>query len=64
MNYEVVGKVKGKVMTAEGNGNNISGEAANILRNCDVGSKLYIDATIKGPDGKTSSTTCGIKVTR
>jgi gliding motility-associated protein GldM len=63
-NYEIVGKVKGKVMTASGNGNSISGDAANILRNCDAGSKLYIDATIKGPDGKTSSTTCGIKVIR
>lgn len=62
MSYEVTGKVKGKLGQASGNGNNLSGEAANIVKNADVGTKVYIDAKIKGPDGKMTSVTTGIKV--
>lgn len=62
MSYEVTGKVKGKLGQASGNGNNLSGEASNIVKNADVGTKVYIDAKIKGPDGKMTSVTTGIKV--
>lgn len=62
--YEVTGKPKGKLTQVSGNGNNLSAEAQNILRNADVGSKVYIDAKVKGPDGKVNSVTVGIKVTK
>ena len=64
LKWEVVGKVKGKVLTAEGPGNSLNDAAKNILKNCDAGGKLYIDATIKGPDGKVQGATCGIKPLR
>jgi gliding motility-associated protein GldM len=62
MSYEVTGKAKGKLMQESGTGNNLSGPAAIILKGADVGSKVYIDAKVKGPDGKVTSTTVGIKV--
>jgi len=62
--YEVTGKVKGKVLSAEGSGSNFSGEALNIVRGAEVGSKLFIDIKVKGPDGKQYSSTCAIKVTK
>lgn len=64
LSYEVTGKSKGKLMQESGSGNNLSGPAASILKGADVGSKVYIDAKVKGPDGKTTSTTVGIKVTK
>lgn len=64
LSYEVTGKAKGKLMQESGSGNNLSGPAASILKGADVGSKIYIDAKVKGPDGKTTSTTVGIKVTK
>jgi len=64
LSYEVVGKVKGQVKIASGNSNNLAADAAGIVKAADVGSKLYIDAKIKGPDGKINSSTCGIKVLR
>ena len=35
-----------------------------VLAKADVGSKVYIDAKIKGPDGKITSVTSAIKVNR
>lgn len=60
--YEVTGKVKGKLQAAEGTGNNLSGEAANICKGADKGSKIYIDAKVQGPDGKVNSVTWAAKV--
>ncbi|MBC7695410.1 MAG: hypothetical protein H7141_08205 [Burkholderiales bacterium] len=60
--YEVTGKAKGKLMQESGTGNNLSASAALILKGADVGTKVYIDAKVKGPDGKVTSTTVGIKV--
>ncbi len=62
--WEVTGKSKGKLAQFAGNGPSLSPEAQNLLRTADVGSKVYIDAKVKGPDGKTNSTTCGIKITK
>jgi gliding motility-associated protein GldM len=62
--YEILGKVKGQVRPAAGNGSNLDQNALNILRNLDVGSKFYIDLKVKGPDGIIYPTTCGIKVIR
>ena len=64
MSYEVTGKAKGKLAQASGNGNNLAADAAAILKNADVNSKVYIDAKVKGPDGKVTSTTVGIKVSK
>lgn len=62
--YEVTGKVKGKLAQEAGNGNNLSSAAAAILKGADVNTKVYIDAKVKGPDGKVTSTTVGIKVSK
>jgi gliding motility-associated protein GldM len=64
MSYEVTGKAKGKLQQASGNGNNLAADAQAILKGADVGTKVYIDAKVKGPDGKLNSVTCGIKVTK
>ena len=64
LSYEVTGKAKGKLMQEAGTGNNLSAAAASILKGADVSSKIYIDAKVKGPDGKVSSTTVGIKVAK
>ncbi len=64
ISYEVIGKVKGKVIIAPGNGSSLAGEALTIFKGADVGSKVYVDAKVKGPDGKVNSTTVGIKVAR
>ena len=42
----------------------LSEEAKGIIKGAEVGSKIYIDAKIKGPDGKVNSTTVAIKVTK
>ncbi|MBI3520090.1 MAG: hypothetical protein HY062_12150 [Bacteroidetes bacterium] len=62
--YEVTGKVKGKLAQEAGSGNNLSSAAAAILKGADVNTKVYIDAKVKGPDGKVTSTTVGIKVSK
>ena len=62
LSYEVTGKVKGKLAQASGNGNNLDATASGIMKGVDVGTKVYIDAKVKGPDGKITSTTVGIKV--
>ena len=64
LSWEVTGKVKGKPVVASGNGPSLSSEATNILKNCDANQKIYIDAKIKGPDGKQHSAAVGIKALR
>lgn len=64
LSWDIVGKAKGKLATVSGTGPNLSAEAQTIMKGADVGSKIYIDAKIKGPDGKINSTTVGIKVTK
>ena len=51
-------------MTAEGKGANLNQEALNIIRNADIGSKIFIDIKVKGPDGLKYSSSCAIKVVR
>lgn len=60
--YDLVGKVKGRLVNAQGNGANLSPDAINIFKGCDVGTKIYVDIKVKGPDGIMYSSTCGIKV--
>jgi gliding motility-associated protein GldM len=62
--WEVTGKSRGKLVNATGNGPNLDGSAKQALSTVDVGSKVYIDAKVKGPDGKVNSVTCGVKVLR
>ena len=62
VSYEITGKIRGKLSQESGNGNNLSAAAAAIFKGADIGTKVYIDAKVKGPDGKTTSTTCAIKV--
>jgi hypothetical protein len=64
ISWELLGKVKGKITPVQGTGPNLNGEAIGIMKGAEVGSKLYIDAKIKGPDGKINSTTVAIKVTK
>jgi gliding motility-associated protein GldM len=64
LNWELAVKCKGKPMIISGNGPSLSGEAITSLKNCDANQKLYIDAKIKGPDGKLHSATVGIKAMR
>jgi hypothetical protein len=62
--WSIYGKVKGKPVVAEGTGPNLTADAKQIFTNCDVGSKIVVDARVKGPDGKTQGATCGVKVTK
>jgi gliding motility-associated protein GldM len=62
--YEVIGKVKGAIKVANGNGANLGPDALNIFKGADPGTKIYIDIKVKGPDGQNYSSTCGIKVIR
>ncbi len=62
--WEVTAKNKGKLVQKEGSGNNLDSEAQGFCRGADVGSKVYIDAKVKGPDGKTNSVTCAFKITK
>ncbi len=64
LEYEAIGKVKGKIMVVNGKGSNLDGNAKTLFSSIDVGTKMYIDAKVKGPDGKIHNTTCGIKVIR
>ncbi|MGZ3866737.1 MAG: type IX secretion system motor protein PorM/GldM [Bacteroidia bacterium] len=61
---EVTGKVKGKLVQGACQGSSLSGDALNIFRGADPNTKIYVDAKIKGPDGKITSTTTGIKVVK
>jgi gliding motility-associated protein GldM len=60
--YDLVAKVKGRLMTAQGNGANLAPDAISIFKGVDVGTKIYIDIKVKGPDGIMYASTCGIKV--
>lgn len=60
--YDLVGKVKGKLVTAQGNGANLAPDAIGIFKGADVNTKIYVDIKVKGPDGIIYSSTCGIKV--
>lgn len=62
--YEILGRVRGKTLTAEGKGANLNAEALNIIRGADINSKLFIDIKVKGPDGLKYSSSCAIKVVR
>lgn len=64
ISWEVLGKVKGKITPVQGSSPNLSAEAIGIMKGAEVGSKVYIDAKIKGPDGKLNTTTVAIKVTK
>jgi len=43
---EVAGKCNGKLLTASWTGQELSAEAKNILKNADLGSKLFFDSKI------------------
>jgi gliding motility-associated protein GldM len=60
--WTVLGKVKGKQIEAAGKGPGLNAEGLAIMKGAEVGTKVYIDAKIKGPDGKSSSTTTAFKV--
>ncbi|HQQ95462.1 MAG TPA: GldM family protein [Bacteroidia bacterium] len=60
--YEIIGRVRGKVVFANGTGSNLDATAKSLFAGADVNSKIYIDIKVKGPDGKDYSSTCGIKV--
>ncbi len=54
---------KGKYFPGiKGNGSTLSAEALSLLSAPAVGSKIYFDAKIQGPDGKFNSVTQGVKV--
>lgn len=62
--WEVTAKRKGKIDNIAGTGNNLSGDAQSLVKAADVGSKIYIDAKVKGPDGKVNQVAIGVKVTK
>jgi gliding motility-associated protein GldM len=62
--WEVVGKIKGKLQNGEGTGPTLSADAKKLFSQADVGSKIFIDATIKGPDGKLTTVASSIRVLR
>jgi hypothetical protein len=61
---EVLGKVKGRLIEGKSNGSSLSGDALKIFKDADANTKIFVDATIQGPDGKITRTTTGIKVIR
>jgi len=64
LNWEILCKVKGKTVQANGTGPMLSDEAKKYLKDADVGGKLYIDAKVKGPDGKPYPVTTALKVAK
>jgi gliding motility-associated protein GldM len=64
MTWEVTAKNNGKLANATGSGPSLDASARQALAKADVGSKVYFDAKIKGPDGKVTSVTTGVKVLR
>jgi gliding motility-associated protein GldM len=62
VSWELLGKVKGKTISAQGNGPGLNADGLAIMKGAEVGSKVYIDARIKGPDGKFNPAVVGIKV--
>jgi gliding motility-associated protein GldM len=61
---DIIGKVKGKLMQEECNGANLTPQAAAIFKNADPNTKVYVEARIKGPDGKITEIAHGIKVAK
>src|SRR6185436_3785949 len=47
LSYEVVGKVKGAVKIAAGNGPNLGPDAVAIFKGADANTKLYVDIKVK-----------------
>jgi hypothetical protein len=64
MSYELSAKVKGNLKQEQGNGSNLSPSAINVIKNADVGGRIYIDLKVKGPDGIMYPSSCSIKVLR
>ena len=64
ISHEVFGKVKGVVKTEGGPGSNLSAGASAIFKGAEVGSKIYVEAKVKSPDGKIHSISSATKVTR
>lgn len=64
MQWEVTAKNNGKLANATGSGPSLDGSAKQALAKADVGTKVYFDAKIKGPDGKVTSVTTAVKVLR
>jgi len=64
VSWEISGtNAKGKYFPGiPGNGSTLSADAKALLTNPQVGTKIYIDASIKGPDGKVNKVTQSIKV--
>lgn len=62
--YEITGKIKGNVKVISGNGSTLSADAQNIFKQAEVGSKIYIELKVKGPDGRINPALCAIKVLR
>lgn len=49
---EITGKVGGKVMIATCKSNELNGEVKSILKNVDLGSKIYMDVRTDGEKSK------------
>jgi gliding motility-associated protein GldM len=64
VSWEVIGKNNGKLASSAGNGNNIDATAKQVLAKADVGSKVFFEVKIKGPDGKVTSVASAVKVNR
>ena len=62
--YSIVGKVKNKLVEAEGNGANFDEKARALFKGVDANTKIFIDITVVGPDGQTSHPSCSIKALR
>ena len=62
--YEIIGKVRGKAVIATGKGPNLDNAAKEIFKNIDANQKIFIEVTVKGPDGKMNKATCTIKALR
>ncbi|MEI6019967.1 MAG: hypothetical protein WCR21_02475, partial [Bacteroidota bacterium] len=62
--WEISGtNAKGKYFPGiPGTGSGLNSEAKALLGNPQVGTKIYVDAKIKGPDGKVTLVTQSIKV--
>ena len=62
ISWDMIGKIKGKLSPVSGTGPNLTDDARAIMKGCEVGSKIFIDAKIKGPDGRTNSASIAVKV--
>ena len=62
--WEVTAKNNGKLAGGTGKGPTLDAVAKQAMAKADVGSKVFIDAKIKGPDGKSNTVAISIKVLR